>query len=71
MGVGKGSRRDLLTSEFWNFTIFLLLFNQARKQLGIPGGAKSFLRGAQIFLTMSNSFELCPTHFSRGGRKIF
>jgi len=23
--------------------------NQARNQLGTPGGAKSFLRGAQIF----------------------
>jgi len=28
-------------------------FAQARNQLGIPGGAKSFLRGAQIF-------KLCP-----------
>ena len=27
-------------------------------------GAKSFLRGAQIFQTMSSSFKLCPTHFS-------
>jgi len=31
---------------------------QARNQLGIPGGAKSFLRGAQIFWTVSNSFKL-------------
>jgi len=31
----------------------LLWQNQARNQLGTPGGAKSFLRGAQIF-------ELCP-----------
>jgi len=27
----------------------ILSYNQARNQLGIPGGAKSFLRGAQIF----------------------
>jgi len=39
---------------------------QARNQLGIPGGAKSFLRGGQIFWIVSNSFKLCPTHFSRG-----
>ena len=30
------------------------------------GWQKSFLRGAQIFQTMSNSFQLCPTHFSWG-----
>ena len=34
------------------------------------GGAKSFMRGAQNFWTMSNSFILCPTHFSRRGEKI-
>jgi len=39
---------------------------QARNQPGTPGGAKSFLRGAQIFWTVSNSFKLCPTNFSRG-----
>jgi len=43
---------------------------QARNQLGAPEGVKSFLRGAQIFWTMSNSFKRCPTHFSRGA-KIF
>jgi len=43
---------------------------QARNQLGTPGGVKSFLRGAQIFWTMSNIFKLYPTHFSRGGEKI-
>ena len=69
-------------------------FDQARNRLGIPGGAKSFLRGTQIFKlctirpvtslghqrwrrvfwegpkffqTMSNSFQQCPTGFSRGG----
>jgi len=32
------------------------LGTQARNQLGTPRGAKSFLRGAQIFYTMSNIF---------------
>jgi len=71
-------------------------FAQARNQLGTPGGAKSFLRGVQIFKlcpirpvtslghqgwqrlfwgaqvcqTVSNSFQLCPTDFSRGGEKV-
>jgi len=43
---------------------------QARNQLGTPGVAKSFLRRAQIFLTMSNSFQLCSAHFPGGRRKI-
>ena len=38
--------------------------NQARNQFGTPGGAKSFLRGAQIF-------ELSPTHFPRGEKKFY
>jgi len=41
---------------------------QARNQFGTPGVAKSFLRGAQIFQTMSNIFQLCPAYFT-GGRK--
>ena len=45
--------------------------NQARNQLGTPGGAKSFLRGVQIFWTLSNIFKLYPTHFSRGGEKFY
>jgi len=53
-----------ITCQLWN------VWRQARKQFGAPAGAKSFLGGAQIFLNMSNSFELCPTHFSRG-RKVF
>jgi len=44
--------------------------HQARNQLGTPGGAKSFPRGAQIFGTMSNVFKRRPTHFSRGGEKF-
>jgi len=43
---------------------------QARNQLGTPGGAKSFLRGAQFFWTMSNSFKLYQTHFSRGAKNF-
>jgi len=42
-------------------------YSQARNQLGTPGRANSFLRGAQTFWTMSNSFKQCPTHFSRRG----
>ena len=37
--------------------------NQALNQLGTPGVAKSFLRGPQIFQTMSIGF-------SRGGEKV-
>jgi len=48
----------------------LPLGQQALNQLGTPGGAKSFLRGAHIFWTVSNSFKLCPTHFSSGGEKL-
>ena len=43
---------------------------QARYQLGTPGGAKSFLRGTQFFKTMSNGIKLCPTHFSRGPKNF-
>jgi len=43
---------------------------QALNQLGTPGGAKRFLRGAQHFWTGSNSFKLCPTHFSRRGKNF-
>jgi len=69
---------------FWNckkYTIFISSYtadatnkdkqySQARNQLGTPGGAKIFLRGAQIFLTMSNSFKIYPTNFSRGAKNI-
>jgi len=44
--------------------------NQAHKahnQLGVPRGAKS-LRGAQIFYTMSNRFELDQNIFLGGLR---
>jgi len=59
-GVGQNFFPGEPTVAKFHFT------NQARNQLGSPGGAKSFLRGAQIFYTMSNSFKLCPTHFSTG-----
>jgi len=42
-----------------------VLVHQARNQFGTPGGAKSFLRGAQISWIMSNNFKRCPTHSSR------
>jgi len=41
--------------------IFLVPAQQARNQFWTPGVAKSFLRGAQFFKTMSNSFQLCST----------
>ena len=44
-------------------------FKQARNQLVTPGGAKSVLRGDQIFKTISIGFELCP--FFQGGEKFF
>jgi len=44
--------------------------NQARNQLGTSGVAKSFLRGAQILKTISNSFQLCPTDFSRWAKSF-
>ena len=52
-------------------TIIHYTHNQARNQLGTPGGAKSFLRGGQIFSTMSNCFKLCPAHFYRGEKMGF
>jgi len=45
-------------------------WTQARNQLGTTVGVKSFLRGAQIFWTVSKNFRLCPTSFV-GGAKIF
>jgi len=47
-----------------------LLQTQGRNQLGAPGGTKSFLRGAQISWTMSNSFKRCSTHFSREAKNF-
>jgi len=43
---------------------------QARNQLGTLGEGKSFLRRAQNFWTISNTFKLYPTHFSRRGEKF-
>jgi len=39
-------------------------------QLGTPGTVKIFLGGFQFFKAMFNSFDLCSTHFSRGGEKF-
>jgi len=57
----------LMDTKWW--WIFLTS-NQARNQLGTPGVPKSFLRGAQIFQAMSNSFQRCPTDFCKGGGKV-
>ena len=61
------SVRPYLRLEIARMILFLRTVWQARNQLGTPEGAKSFLRGAQNFWTMSNSCKRCPTHFSRGG----
>ena len=45
-------------------------FAQVLNQLGTPEVAKSVLRGAEILQTMSNSFQLYPTDFSRGSEKV-
>ena len=50
-------------------TCLVVRYNQARNQLGTPGGAKSCLRGVQNILAMSNSFKRCPTRFSSGSEK--
>jgi len=42
---------------------FFIRFYQARNKLGTPGVAKSFLKSAQIFQTMFNTF------FQGGGRR--
>jgi len=46
-------------------TVVVDWHNQPRDQRGTPGG-EGFLRGAQIFWTMSKIVKLYPTHFSRG-----
>jgi len=61
------SVRPYLRLEIARMILFLRTVWQARNQLGTPEGAKSFLRWAQNFWTMSNSCKRCPTHFSRGG----
>jgi len=43
---------------------------KVRNQHGTPCGAKSFLTGAQIFFKMPNSFEVCPTHFSKRAKNF-
>ena len=40
---------NLHEGNYWKLWTLLNTFNQARNQLGTPGGAKSFVRGAQIF----------------------
>jgi len=44
---------------------------QVRNQLWTPGGTKSFLRGPNFLnYSMSTSFKLRPTYFSRGDEKF-
>ena len=63
----KTDQFNISTMLFFVFANKLMRLKQARNlQLGTPGGAKSFPRGTEFFLTMSNCFTLCPTHFSRG-----
>jgi len=45
--------------------------HQARNQLGTPAAAKSFLRGARIFWTMSNSFQRYAQHIFPGEANNF
>jgi len=45
-------------------------FAQARNQLGIPGGAKSFLRGAQFFYLCPIVFNFVQ-HIFPGGQTFF
>jgi len=73
--VGKGSSVQLHQSYIFSLLrkhclSIIISKVQARNQLRTPGGAKSFLRGVRTFWTMSNSFKLYPTHFSRGGEKF-
>ena len=44
---------------------------QAINHLGTPGGRTVFWKGPKIFnYSMSNSFIICPTQFSREGEKF-
>jgi len=47
-----------------------LTSRQVRNRLGTPGVSKSFLKGAQIFQSVSNSFKLCPKRFFQGWQKV-
>jgi len=44
--------------------------DQARNQLGTPRGAKSFLRGAQIFYTMSIGLNYVQNIFPPGAKNF-
>jgi len=45
-------------------------YDSGPTSLGHQGIAKSFLKGAQIFQTMSNSSQLCPTDFPGGAKGL-
>jgi len=49
-GIQTGSRHVMIKrSTMQHIPRFLKIGNQARNQLGTPGGGKSFLRGPKIF----------------------
>jgi len=61
-----------------NFTLADIVRHSAMGQrrrpvtsLGQQVGRRVFLRRSEIFLTMNNSFKLCPTHISRRVEKNF
>ena len=75
--IHKSGLDCLVTAHFCPFVTLVCVStdtwgttDQARIQLGTLGVVKRCLRGAQIFQTMSNSFQLYPTYFFEGGRKV-
>jgi len=78
MQTPAGVHSGIPASWSWvPYTLTLCLFaydtsdghRQARNQLGTPGGAKSFLRGAQIFWTMPTVLNHVQ-HIFPGGENI-
>jgi len=59
-----------MTKELINFLLWNLGKEYARNQLGTPGEAKNFLRGAHV-LSCFIKHKPCPTHFFPGGGKKF
>jgi len=68
------SAADIFSETFTNAPhkrpVRLALINRPVTSLWHQEGRRVFW-GAHIFWTMSNSFKLCPTHFSWRGEKIF
>jgi len=61
-------QKQLHTPETLMWLISSSYITRPTTSLGHQQGRRVF-RGAQIFWTMSNIFKLCPTHFSRRGKK--